>query len=128
RDQLIKLGIQGATASSAAPATSRTARGPAKAGSKAQAAFQRGLAALALWVEQEGMDRPVPRSATVEITVNDQPEPVTIKLGVWLSNTRSRRDRLGADQLAALADLGVAWAGTPAAAGPGEALDHVPAP
>lgn len=44
-----------------------------------------------------------------------------IKLGVWLSNTRTRRDRLGADQLAALANLGVAWTGAPTAAGPGAA-------
>ncbi|MEU2026154.1 Helicase associated domain protein [Streptomyces sp. NPDC016469] len=109
RQRLTKLGIQGATAPSAAPAGTRAVRGPAKAGSKSQAAFQRGLAALTQWVEQEGQ-RPVPRSATVDITVNDQPEPVTIKLGVWLSNTRARRDKLAPEQLAALAELGIAWA------------------
>jgi hypothetical protein len=35
---------------------------------------------------------------------------VTVKLGVWISNTKSRRDRLDADQLAALAELGMGWA------------------
>nr|WP_258177334.1 hypothetical protein [Streptomyces solincola] len=34
-----------------------------------------------------------------------------MKLGVWLSNTKSRRDKLTAQQLAALAALGMEWAG-----------------
>jgi hypothetical protein len=33
-----------------------------------------------------------------------------VKLGVCMSNTKMRRDRLHADQLAALAELGVEWA------------------
>ncbi|WP_432129387.1 helicase associated domain-containing protein [Streptomyces sp. bgisy082] len=33
-----------------------------------------------------------------------------VKLGVWVSNTKSRRDKLTADQVAALAELGVGWA------------------
>ncbi|MEV7660024.1 helicase associated domain-containing protein, partial [Streptomyces anulatus] len=53
---------------------------------------------------------PVPRGAVVEITVDGETEPVPIKLGVWVSNTKSRRDRLDADQLAALAKLGINWA------------------
>lgn len=32
------------------------------------------------------------------------------ELGVWVSNTKSRRDKLTAEQLAALAALGVQWA------------------
>ncbi|MFI8007880.1 hypothetical protein [Streptomyces sp. NPDC086010] len=36
---------------------------------------------------------------------------MTIKLGVWTSNVRSRRDKLTAAQLACLAALGVDWAG-----------------
>lgn len=35
---------------------------------------------------------------------------VEVKLGVWLSNTKSRRDRLDQDQLAVLAELGLSWA------------------
>ncbi|MGW1186316.1 Helicase associated domain protein [Streptomyces drozdowiczii] len=112
RDRLTKLGIQGPMAPSPDPAAPRTAKGPGpgKAGSKAQQAFQRGLAALAQWIEQNGSDRPVPRGAVVKITVDGQEEPVPIRLGVWVSNTRARRDRLDAGQLAALSHLGVAWA------------------
>lgn len=93
-------------ASSPAPAAARTTKGP----SKAQVAFQRGLAALAQWVEREGADRPVPRGHAEEIVVDGETEPVTVKLGVWISNTKSRRDRLDTDQLDALAKLGMDWA------------------
>ncbi|MFI1838295.1 helicase associated domain-containing protein [Streptomyces olivaceoviridis] len=74
--------------------------------SKAQAAFQRGLAALTQWVEREG-DRPVPRGHSEQITANG--EPVTVKLGVWISNTKSRGP-LDAEQIAVLAALGIDWA------------------
>jgi hypothetical protein len=33
-----------------------------------------------------------------------------VKLGIWISNTRSRRDKLTAPQRTALAELGVEWA------------------
>ncbi|MGW2207468.1 Helicase associated domain protein [Streptomyces sp. NPDC001774] len=105
QQRLTVLGVQPAQPPSPAPAAPRTAKGP----SKAQQAFQRGLAALAQWVEREGAHRPVPRGAVVEIEVDGETEPVSVKLGVWVSNTKSRRDRLGADQLAALAELGVDW-------------------
>ncbi|GAB1340789.1 hypothetical protein ACE1SV_73790 [Streptomyces sp. E-15] len=58
-------------------------------------------------MEKEGQ-RPVPRSTVVEITVHSETEPV--KLGVWVSNTKSRRDKLTAQQRAALAALGMDWA------------------
>ncbi|OWA01564.1 helicase [Streptomyces sp. CS227] len=103
-DRLTKLGIKGPAAPPPAPPAPRTTNGPGKAGSKAHAAFQRGLTALAQWVEQEGQ-RPVPRGAVVV-----DGEDVPVRLGVWLSNTRARRDRLDAEQLAALANLGMAWA------------------
>ncbi|WP_079170838.1 DEAD/DEAH box helicase [Streptomyces sp. CC53] len=106
QERLTKLGVQPAQAPSPAPAAPRTAKGP----SKAQQAFQRGLAALAQWVEREGAHRPVPRGAVVEIEGDGETEPMTVKLGVWISNTKSRRDRLDADQLAALAKLGMDWA------------------
>ncbi|MFF4450826.1 helicase associated domain-containing protein [Streptomyces sp. NPDC001502] len=32
-----------------------------------------------------------------------------VKLGVWLSNTKSRRTKLSAEQLAQLAELGLEW-------------------
>jgi hypothetical protein len=74
---------------------------------KAQEAFQRGLIALAQWVEREGVNRPVPRGHSEQITVDGEAEPVIVKRGVWISNTKSRRDRLDADQLTALAKLGI---------------------
>ncbi|MFI0192962.1 Helicase associated domain protein [Streptomyces sp. NPDC017082] len=106
QERLTQLGVTPAEAPSPAPA----AKGAAKCPSKAQQAFQRGLAALAQWVEREGADRPVPRGHSEEITVNGEAEPVTVKLGVWVSNTKSRRDKLAQDQLAALRELGVEWA------------------
>ncbi|MFD5370688.1 Helicase associated domain protein [Streptomyces sp. NPDC127103] len=102
--RLTALGVQPDQAPLPAPAASRGAKGP----SKAEQAFQRGLAALAQWVEREG-DRPVPRGAVVEIEVDGQTEAVPVRLGVWVSNTRSRRDRLDADQRTALAKLGIDW-------------------
>ncbi|GAA2504664.1 DEAD/DEAH box helicase [Streptomyces gobitricini] len=105
QERLTTLGIKPLEAPSPAPAAPRTAKGP----SKAQAAFQRGLAALAQWVEREGQ-RPVPRGHTEQITVDGETEPVAVRLGVWVSNTKSRKDRLAAEQLAALRELGVQWA------------------
>lgn len=108
QERLTKLGVHPDQTSAPAPAAPRSAKG--KSPSKAQQAFQRGLAALAQWVEQEGTDRPVPRGHSEQITVDDEAEPVTVKLGVWVSNTKSRRDRLDADQLDALAKIGMHWA------------------
>ncbi|MER5741514.1 Helicase associated domain protein [Streptomyces sp. NPDC002262] len=104
RERLTTLGIKPLEKPSPAPAAPRTAKGP----SKAQQAFQRGLAALAQWVEKEGQ-RPVPRGAVVEIEIDG--ETVPVKLGVWLSNTKTRRDKLTPEQRAALAKLGMQWAG-----------------
>ncbi|MDQ0390110.1 hypothetical protein J2S54_006930 [Streptomyces sp. DSM 42143] len=61
-------------------------------------------------MEREGAHRPVPRSHAEEIAVDGATEPVVIKLGVWVSNTKARRDKLTGEQLAALAELGVNWA------------------
>ncbi|MFD3762738.1 hypothetical protein [Streptomyces sp. NPDC058622] len=36
---------------------------------------------------------------------------MAVKLSVSISNTKSRRDKVNADQLAALAALGMDWAG-----------------
>jgi superfamily II DNA or RNA helicase len=103
QERLTALGIKPLEAPSPAPAAARATKGP----SKAQQAFQRGLAALTQWVEQEGR-RPVPRGAVVEVEVDG--EAVPVKLGVWISNTKSRRDRLDQEQRAALAALGMDWA------------------
>ncbi|MFJ9676365.1 Helicase associated domain protein [Streptomyces sp. NPDC101221] len=104
QDRLTKLGVQPAQEPPPAP----TIKGAAK-GSKAQQAFQRGLAALTQWVEREGSHRPVPRGHAEEIVIDGGAEPVTVKLGVWVSNTKSRRDKLTQDQLDALRKLGIDW-------------------
>ncbi len=72
--------------------------------------YQPGLTAPTQRVEWEGADRPIPRAHGEEVAVEGQAEPVIVKLGVWVSNTKSRRDKLTADQVAALAELGVGWA------------------
>ncbi|MFJ8670264.1 Helicase associated domain protein [Streptomyces sp. NPDC093600] len=101
QERLTRLGIKPVEAPSPAPAPPRTAKGP----SKAQQAFQRGLTALTQWIEREGADRPVPRKA-VEVL----PDGTETKLGIWYSNTKTRRDRLTVEQRAALAALGIDWA------------------
>ncbi|GGU14333.1 hypothetical protein GCM10010272_69200 [Streptomyces lateritius] len=106
QERLSKLGVQPDQAPAPTPATARTAEGP----SKAQQAFQRGLAALTQWVEREGAHRQVPRGHAEAIAVDGQDEPVAVKLGVWISNTKTRRHKLTAEQLAALRELGMQWA------------------
>ncbi|MEW2120889.1 Helicase associated domain protein [Streptomyces sp. NPDC005474] len=104
--RLSRLGVQPLEAPSPAPAAVPSAMGP----SKAQQAFQRGLEALAQWVEREGAHRPVPRGHSEQITVDSEADPVIVKLGVWISNTRARRDKLTQEHLDALRELGIEWA------------------
>ncbi|MEU4013394.1 DEAD/DEAH box helicase [Streptomyces pseudogriseolus] len=106
QERLSKLGVQPDQAPPPAPTAARTTKSP----SKAQAAFQRGLAALTQWVEREGPERPVPRGHSEQITVDGETEPVTVKLGVWVSNTKTRRDKLTQEQQDALRELGINWA------------------
>ncbi|GGV51044.1 hypothetical protein GCM10010245_80240 [Streptomyces spectabilis] len=61
-------------------------------------------------MEREGADRPVPRGHSEEIAFADEAEPVVVRLGLWVSNTKSRRDKLTLEQRAALTELGVDWA------------------
>ncbi|MEI5528069.1 Helicase associated domain protein [Streptomyces brasiliscabiei] len=104
QERLSQLGVK--PAPSPATAAKRSTKGP----SKAQQAFQRGLTALAQWVEREGAHRPVPRGQAEEIAVDGETEPVIVKLGVWVSNTKQRRDKLTQEQRAALQALGAEWA------------------
>ncbi|WP_405911482.1 Helicase associated domain protein [Streptomyces sp. NBC_00963] len=105
QERLSKLGVQPTEAPSPAPVTARSRKGSGRA----QQAFQQGLAALAQWVEREGQ-RPVPRGHAEEISIDGETEPVVVKLGVWVSNTKSRRDKLAQEQLNALRELGMEWA------------------
>ncbi|MFK0238069.1 hypothetical protein [Streptomyces vinaceus] len=61
-------------------------------------------------MEREDADRPVPRGHGQQIKVDGEAEPVIVKLGAWVSNSKSRHDKLTADQFTALAKLGVDWA------------------
>jgi hypothetical protein len=105
QERLSKLGVQPAQAPSPAPAAARTTKGP----SRAQQAFQRGVQTLAQYIAREGHHR-VPRAHAEEIAVEGEAASVVVKLGVWVSNAKSRRDKLAQDQLVALRELGVEWA------------------
>jgi superfamily II DNA or RNA helicase len=103
QERLSALGIRPAERPSAAPARKGAASGPGTV----SAAFQRGVLALAQYVQREGTHT-IGRSHTERIVIADQEH--NVKLGIWVSNTKSRRDKLTEPQRAALAELGVDWA------------------
>ncbi|MEU3282441.1 DEAD/DEAH box helicase [Streptomyces antibioticus] len=67
-------------------------------------AFDRGVAALAQYKAREG-SLVVPRGHVERLE-----DGTEVRLGVFLSNTKSRRAKLTTDKLAALAALGLDWA------------------
>ncbi|MFE1478495.1 Helicase associated domain protein [Streptomyces cyaneofuscatus] len=77
----------------------RTETAPARKGG----AFERGIAALTQYAAREGRVV-VPRTHVEHL----QEGPVA--LGTWVSNTRSRRNKLSTEQREQLAALGVDWA------------------
>ncbi|MFE5732439.1 hypothetical protein ACFQ7A_16225 [Streptomyces sp. NPDC056528] len=80
-----------------------------KAGNRGRVARRRAGKPRRIRVEREG-DRPVPHVHGEEITVDGETQPVTVTPGIWISNTKSRRDKPTTDQLAVLAKLGRDWA------------------
>lgn len=94
-----RLEAAGVTPPAPAPETSDTAP------RKALSAFERGVAALAQYKARTGAVGPISRSH-VEVL----PEGTEVRLGVFLSNVKSRRATLTTDKLQALADLGLNWA------------------
>ncbi|MGW0778311.1 Helicase associated domain protein [Streptomyces sp. NPDC002835] len=98
QQRLTTLGIRPADRPSPAPAA---AAGPLPA------AFRRGLAALAQYIDTHGTHT-VKRTHTETVVIDGQEHQ--IKLGVWITNTKSRRDKLTDSQRAALAELGIEWA------------------
>ncbi|MFJ8387737.1 helicase associated domain-containing protein [Streptomyces sp. NPDC094438] len=60
----------------------------------------RGLTALAQYVQREQLTV-IPRQHTEQITIDGHEHDV--RLGVWVSNQKSRRDELNEQQLARLA-------------------------
>ncbi|WP_079159774.1 DEAD/DEAH box helicase [Streptomyces griseus] len=104
RERLEALGVRGATLPVAiAPATTSATKGP----SKAQQAFQRGLAALAQYIAREG-ESSVKRTHREKVVIDGQEHDLA--LGIWYSNQKQRRDKLTAEQLDALRKLDVRWA------------------
>ncbi|MEV8529414.1 helicase associated domain-containing protein [Streptomyces sp. NPDC052000] len=109
--RLTKLGIEATAAPAQRPAPTSASDGSksrtAVAGMTRSAdAFRRGLAALAQYIERE-QRTVIPRQHTEPITIDGQDHDV--RLGVWISNQKSRSDKLNSEQLAQLAALGVDW-------------------
>lgn len=101
RERLEQLGITPPAPETEAPAKPSTA--PVNA-------FERGVAALAQYKTREGSVT-VPRGH-----VETLPDGSEVKLGVFLSNSKSRRAKLTTERLAALAALGLEWAAEEGAA------------
>ncbi|WP_327129996.1 Helicase associated domain protein (plasmid) [Streptomyces sp. NBC_01343] len=100
RGRLAELGVKAAV---------RARKTPKKPGAKAAAAqsgtaFQTGLQALTQYTEREGTTM-VPRGH-----VETLPDGTTHRTGIWIGNQRARRAKLTAEQLRALAQLGIDWA------------------
>ncbi|MFD8491518.1 helicase associated domain-containing protein [Streptomyces sp. NPDC059712] len=101
QQRLTALGVQPAETLAPAPAPKGATKGRP---TKAQHAFQRGLEALTQYIQREG------RTVVGRAHIEELPDGSAIKLGVFLSNQKARRDRLDATQRAALAELGYTWA------------------
>ncbi|MBK3589199.1 helicase associated domain-containing protein, partial [Streptomyces sp. MBT57] len=102
RERLVQLGVR-PPEKPAVEAVEGKAR-PRRAGGARAGAFERGVAALAQYAEREGAVV-VQRSWSEEL-----PDGTSVRLGVWLSNVKSRRAALTGEQLQRLAALGLEWA------------------
>ncbi|MFJ1569863.1 Helicase associated domain protein [Streptomyces erythrochromogenes] len=101
--RLNELGVKKAPPARKATVETATASGPRASGD----AFQKGLQALTQYVARTGSVT-VPRGHEEAVVIHG--EEHAVKLGIWLTNTRSRRGKLDQTQLAALAKLGIHWA------------------
>ncbi|WTD14831.1 Helicase associated domain protein [Streptomyces anulatus] len=95
RERLTALGLTPRTAPAAPAATAGKEKGAG--------AFERGITALTQYAAREG--RVVVPRAHVEETPHGP-----VRLGTWISNTRSRREKLSTQQREQLTALGVEWA------------------
>ncbi|MEU5298595.1 DEAD/DEAH box helicase [Streptomyces umbrinus] len=77
---------------------------PPKPSTTSVGAFERGVAALSQYKAREGSVI-VPRAHVERLE-----DGTEVKLGVFLSNSKSRRGKLTPDRLQQLADLGLEWA------------------
>ncbi|MFH8760586.1 DEAD/DEAH box helicase [Streptomyces atroolivaceus] len=80
---------------------------PAKKKTTTAGAFERGVLALRQYKNRTGT-LTVPRSHIENVVIDGQEHGV--KLGVFLTNSKTRRAKLPAEKLAALAALGLDWA------------------
>ncbi|WP_250306670.1 DEAD/DEAH box helicase [Streptomyces sp. A 4/2] len=90
------------------PAPAPVATRAVKESSGLSAPFRKGVAALAQYLHREGHERPIPRKHEEPVDIDGQEH--IVKLGVFISNTKSRRERLTQEQREALAQLGMEWA------------------
>ncbi|MEU8134988.1 helicase associated domain-containing protein [Streptodolium elevatio] len=106
RERLAELGIKPL----AAPKAPKAPKAAQKAAGGPSSAFEKGLAALRQYRDRTGSVT-VPRNhvEALEAASGDGGEPMEVKLGVWLSNTKSRRAKLTDDQLDRLAEEGLDW-------------------
>lgn len=95
RERLEALGV--------APLPAPQEEAPKEASRTASGAFDRGVAALAQYRARTGSVT-VPRAHVERLA-----DGTEVKLGVFLSNTKTRRAKLSADKLQLLADLGLIW-------------------
>ncbi|MFE6189139.1 Helicase associated domain protein [Streptomyces sp. NPDC056465] len=98
-EQQQRLGALGLAPLPAAPAK--------KAAVSAAGAFERGILALEQYRARTGTVT-VPRAHIETVIIDGEEHP--IKLGVFLTNSKTRRAKLTADKLALLAALGLDWA------------------
>lgn len=77
---------------------------PTKPPTTPMGAFEKGVAALAQYKTREGSVT-VPRGHVERLE-----DGTEVKLGVWTMNQKTRRAKLTADKLQALAALGLEWA------------------
>ncbi|MFE7193949.1 helicase associated domain-containing protein [Kitasatospora sp. NPDC057595] len=91
----------------AAPAGQGKGAAARNVGRGKPSAFDRGLASLAQYQARTGSVT-MPRSHVEEIPDGDG-GTVEVKLGVWISNTKTRRAKLTGEQLEQLAALGLDW-------------------
>ncbi|MYV56414.1 DEAD/DEAH box helicase [Streptomyces sp. SID3212] len=99
RERLAQLGVR--PPEKPAPPATAAVKARARRGA-AGGAFERGIAALTQYAACEGKTV-VPRAH-----VEDLPDG-PVRLGVWVSNTRTRQAGLSAEQRGQLAALGVEW-------------------
>ncbi|MGR6998676.1 helicase associated domain-containing protein [Yinghuangia aomiensis] len=106
RQRLSELGVKHL----AAPKAGKTPKATQKATGGPSSAFDRGLAALRQYRARTGSVT-VPRGhvETLETAPEGGGGPVEVKLGVWITNTKTRRAKLSSEQLDRLAQLGLQW-------------------